>query len=167
MILFTQVFKSLDELNEKKNEMTPSIPDVNEDEWVALMGRYGSSHIRYDNVGQFMAAFFTILRESQERLRVKLKINTRLRSLEESEAMDGEEVITNTATNPDTEPSTDSYEPLPYVNNQVGQKGKLSKVRGLYNWKHSVGGQAYNEFLDGFVKLFRVILGEEIIVYGE
>lgn len=167
MELFTTIFTDLDNLNEWKNKMMPSIEDTTEEEWVALMGRYGSSHVRYNNRYQFMAAFFTILREAQEKLRIKLKVNTELRSLGSEDALEGDEVITNTAVNPDTNPATDAYEALPYVNSQVAQKGKLGKVRGLYSWKHSVGGQAYNEFLDAFKGLFRVVLSEEVTLYGQ
>ena len=167
MELFTTIFPDLETLNEWKVKLMPTIPDTTEEEWVALLGRYGGSHIRYNNRVQFIASFFTILKEAQEKLRIKLQVNTRLRTLEEVEALDGEEVISNTATNPDQEPSTVDYDPLPYVNSQVAQKGKLGKVKGLYNWKHSVGGQAYNEFLDAFKQLFRVILREEETVYGQ
>jgi len=167
METFIDVFPTLAKLNEYKTELFPSIEDTNQEEYVSLVGRYASSHIRYMNRYQFMCAFFTILREAQEKLRIKLTINTRLRSLEESEALEGEQVITNDATNPDTEPSTNDYSPLPYVNKQVAQKGDLSKVKGLYNWKHSVGGQAYNEFLDAFKSLFKVILIQEETVYEQ
>lgn len=168
MQLFTEVWKSLDEINSDIVEFFPSIAPMEKEEYYSLLGRYGSSTIRYTNPLQFKLAFLTVYKEAQERLRAKLKINTVLRNLSEQEALDGSEVITNAATNPDTSPETDDYDPLPYVNNQTRQKEKLSKVSGYYNWKHSVGGQAYNEFLDAFRMLFRVLLSsEEEIYYGK
>lgn len=167
MRLFSEIFKTMDELNEKLLKMKPEATTINNDEWVALMGRYGSSHIRYNNEGQFMAMFFTILQESLEKLRAKLSINTKLRTMDESEALNGDVMVVNNATNPDTEPSTEDFSPLPYINSQTAQKTKYGKVSGYYQWKHSVGGQAYNEFLDSFKYLFRVLLTEDYTVYGE
>ena len=164
---FTDIFKDIEELNAWRGEIAPHIPAIEVQEWVALMGRYAESHIRYNNRVQFICAFMTILGENLEKLRVKLKVNTALRELDPSEALSGDEVITNNATNPDTTPATDSYDPLPYISTQVAQKGKLATVKGLYEWKHAVGGQAYNEFLDGFRPLFRVVLREEINIYEE
>ena len=165
--LFTDVFPTLETLNSRKDELMPSIDDISSEEYVALIGRYGSSHIRYAVVIQFECAFFTIMSEALERLRVKLRVNTRLRNLTEDEALGGEKVISNNATNPDTEPSTEDNEELPYINGQTVQKGTIGKVKGLYDWKHSVGGQAYNEFLDGFRSLFRVVLIEEETIYEQ
>lgn len=167
MIKFPVVWKTLAEYNTDKNFFMPSIEDMNEEEWVALLGRYAESHIRFHNVTQFKMAFLTINKEAQEKLRSKLKINARLRSLNEDEALYGAEIITNMATNPDTEPTTEAYEPLPYVNQQTGQKEQLGIVGGLYRLKHSIGGQAYNEYLDSFRSLFRVILIDEEVVYEE
>ena len=164
---FSQILPTLTVLNAYKQDMAPTLNDINEDEWLALLGRYAESTIRYKNEAQFLAGFFTIMRESQERLRVKLRVNTILRNLDEERALSGESVLTNSATNPDTEPSTDTEEHLPFVNSQTFQKGKLSPVKGLYDWKHSVGGQAYNEFLDSFRALFKVILMEEETVYEQ
>jgi hypothetical protein len=164
---FTDIFKDLDELNKWRENISPYIPEVELREWVALVGRYGDSHTRYSNRVQFICAFMTILGENIEKLRVKLRVNSELRQLDVVDALSGDEVITNNATNPDTSPSNDAYEPLPYVSSQVAQKGKLAKVRGLYDWKHSVGGQAYNEFLDGFRPLFRVVLREEVNLYEQ
>ena len=167
MIKFTEVWKDIVEVNADISEFFPSMPLMEREEYITLMGRYAESRIRYTNPTQFKFAFITIYKEAQERLRAKLRINTRLRNLEEMEALGGSEVITNAATNPDTNPDTDNYEPLPYVNNQTRQKENISMVTGLYNWKHSVGGQAYNEFLDAFKPLFRIILSGETEVYYE
>ncbi len=167
MILFTEVWKNLDELNDDIEKYFPSIGGLTDEEYMALVGRYGSSHIRYTNVFQFKAAFFTILKESLERMRAKLKINTRLREMDEVEALLGMEIVTNIAANPDTEPSTDAYEPLKFIQQQSGQRENIAPVRGLYSWKHSVGGQAYNEFLDSFRKLFRVIITDTVTVYEQ
>ena len=162
---FSEVFPSLEQLNKDREFLNPEIPSLSGEEWVALVGRYAESQICYHNEMQFKAAFFTIMRENLERLRTKLRANARLRSLEESEVLEGDKIVTNIATNPDTEPSTEEFAPLPYVNSQNSQKGMLGKVKGLYNWKHSVGGQAYNEFLDGFRDLFIKLLLEEETVY--
>lgn len=143
------------------------IQPISDMEYLALVGRYGSSHIRYHNRYQFMAQFFTLYIEAQERLLSKIKINKRLRNLTEEEALTGSKIITNNATNPDTSPATDAYEPLPYVNSQSAQKERLGEVKGLYGWKHSVGGQAYIEFVDTFKQLFRIVLQEEETVYEE
>jgi len=164
---FTDVWKNISEVNVDITNFFPSVLPMEAEEYAALVGRYAESTIRYSNRTQFKLAFLTLYKEAQERLRAKLRINTTLRNLEESEALGGTEVVTNAATNPDTSPDTDDYQPLPYVNSQTRQKENLSKVTGLYNWKHSVGGQAYNEFLDTFTKLFTVILSGEQEVYYE
>lgn len=167
--LFTEVFLDLAALNLRKAAINSTIPDMNNEEWVALMGRYAGSHIRFTNVVQFEYAFFTVLRENQERLRTKLLANTALRELSEDEALDGEQVVANVSANPDSAPATDAFAPLQTVTQQNAQKAKLGKVQGLYNWKHSVGGQAYNEYLDGFKMLFRVVhkIPEEEIIDGQ
>ena len=155
--MLSEIFPTLAVINTRRASINSEIPEINNEEFVALMGRYGESHVRYKTDLMFEYAFFTILRENQERLRTKLDANKKLRALSETEALEGEEVITNVSINPDTEPATDAYEALPTVGQQNAQKSKLGKVQGLYNWKHSVGGQAYNEYLDGFKSLFRVV----------
>jgi hypothetical protein len=162
MIKFEFVWESVEELNKDKNKFFPSIPDMEQEEFTALAGRYWGSEIRYTNMMQFKFAFFSILVDALPRLRAKLRINERLRNLSVEEAMEGMEIITNVATNPDTSyPEPDEiYEPLEYVSSQSAQKEKQGIARGLFNWKHMVGGQSYNEFLDSFKKLFRVILSE-------
>lgn len=154
---FIEVFADMTALNARRATLMPTIPVMIAEEYAALLGRYMSSHIRYSTVLQFEYAFFTILRENQERLRTKLDANTKLRGLTEAQALEGEEVVANVSANPDSTPATDAYTPLPTVTQQNAQKSKLGKVAGLYNWKHSVGGQAYNEYLDGFKMLFRVV----------
>lgn len=162
-----QVWSSLDEYNATRDAIMPTLAPMNNEEWVAIIGRYGSSHIRYYSEIQFMAQFFTISVENQPKLRAKLRINERLREMEEAEALEGGKIIANQAVNPDTAPATDAFEPLPYVNQQNAQKETLGKVGGLYNLKHSIGGQAYNEYLDGFRHLFRQILMEDVDVYEQ
>lgn len=162
MIKFEFVWESVEELNKDKDKFFPSIPNMEQEEFTALAGRYWGSEIRYTNMMQFKFAFFSILVDALPRLRAKLRINERLRNLSVEEAMEGMEIITNVATNPDTSyPEPDEiYEPLEYVSSQSAQKEKQGIARGLFNWKHMVGGQSYNEFLDSFKKLFRVILSE-------
>lgn len=164
---FTSVWEDLESYNSDLLIFNPSFAPMEQEEYNALMGRYAESDIRYKNVTQFKLAFMTLNKEAQEKLRSKLLINTRLRNLTEEQALEGTIVISNNATNPDTSPAVDAWEPLPYVNAQSGQKEKISTVRGLYNWKHSVGGQAFNEYLDTFTKLFKVLIIEEEDLYGQ
>lgn len=165
MLKFTEIWEDIDAINIDKNIFFPELPDFTNEEFNALLGRYAESHVRYHNPTQFKLAFLSNDIEARARLRAKLKANETLRNLELSEILEGGQSIVNVATNPDTEPSTEIFEPLPYVNTQNAQKDTLSKVNALYNWKHSVGGQAYNEYLDSFRKLFRHVLSEEIVVY--
>lgn len=164
---FTDVWETLESYNADRQKFYPTTPAMTQEEFNTLLGRYASSTIRYSNRTQFKLAFMSINVEAQERLRAKLMINTKLRNLVEEEALEGNMVVINNATNPDTEPSTEAFSPLPYVNGQTAQKEKIGKVGGLYNWKHSVGGQAYNEYLDMFKRLFKVVLEEEITVYEQ
>lgn len=162
---FSQIYPSLEELNRRKNLLNDKIPDLENEEYLALIGRYAQSSIQYNSVIQFEAAFLTTLIESLSRLRAKLKINERLKTMEETEALKDDVRLVNMARNPDSEPTTDTDEHLPYVQEQQVVKGSLSPVKGLYNWKHSVGGQAYNEFLDSFKFLFRTLLVKEDTMY--
>lgn len=162
---FSEIYPSLEELNRRKNELNNKVPDLENEEYLALIGRYAQSSILYHSVIQFEAAFLTTLVESLSRLRAKLRINDRLKNMEETEALKDDIRLVNVARNPDTEPSNNIDEALPYVQEQQVVKGSLSPVKGLYNWKHSVGGQAYNEFLDSFKFLFKTLLVEEDTVY--
>lgn len=164
---FTDVWKDINEVNTDIETFFPSVSPMEPEEYAALLGRYAESEIRYTNRTQFKLAFLTLYKEAQERVRAKLRINKILRELEEDEALVGMQVVANQATNPDTEPPTEDYEQLPYVNAQTSQREKVGRVTGLYNWKHSVGGQAYIEFLDTFMKLFRVIHKHAEAVYEQ
>jgi hypothetical protein len=163
---FTEVWKDITQINQDIQTFFPSVPQMDTEVYAALLGRYAESEIRYTSPIQFKLAFLTLYKEAHERLQSKLRINTILRNLDEEEALSGSQVMTNAATNPDTEPDTGNYEPLPFVNSQTAQKESLSRVTGLYNWKHSIGGQAYIEFLDTFMKLFRVIHKHKETIYG-
>ena len=109
MLKFTKIWEDINTLNNDKNKLFPSLEDYTPEEYGALVGRYAESHTRYDNPTQFKMAFFTIDIEARPRLRAKLRANDMLRNLEEDEVLEGGISIVNSATNPDTAPSTEAF----------------------------------------------------------
>lgn len=165
----------------------PTCEDFTEEEYAILIGRYAESHIRSKNEIQFMCAFFGISVEALDKLHAKLRANKWIRGLSEEEVLQGEKTTRNhteetgqtinEATNPDTEPSTDVFDALPYTNSQEkSQQLRETKdetntrnplVSAIFNWKHGMGSQAYNEFLDSYRELFvQIFSTKEVYVYG-
>lgn len=153
-----QIWPEMTSLQNDIDTYTSITDKITKDSWLAIIGRYAESHIIDRNEMQFKAQFLTILSEAYPKLLAKLTINEKLRKLTEAEALDGGKIIANNAKNPDSEPADSDTSELPYINDQSVQKETIGRVRGLYDWKNTVGGQAYNEFLDRFKPLFRVIL---------
>lgn len=178
---FSEIIKDYDTLEKCRAAIMPSCPEFTQEEYAALIGRYGESHTRYTNEGQFLAQFFTISLEGLPRLRAKLRANDKMRNLSDDEVLEGEKYTTtdkeiqtgtiNQASNPDTEPPTEEFESLPYIQGQEKSKAEntrehteartLGKVSGLYFYKHSLGSQAYGEWLDSYRDLFRKILSTD------
>ena len=162
-----QVWPTLANLQSDYALYTSSKETITKDCWLAIIGRYSESHIIMRNEMQFKAAFLSTFLEAYPKLTAKLSINDKLRGLTVDEALDGGKILANNAKNPDSEPADSDTEELPYINDQTVRKETLSKVRGLYDWKNTVGGQAYNEFLDRFRPLFRVILVDKEEMFYE
>lgn len=132
-----------------------------------LYARYGNSHIINSDENQFKYKLFSIVFQYGPTWEKRLDIQNKLRNLTEDELMYGTKAIYNTANNPGTEPSTGSFEELPYINSQNTTGYKKSKMDAYANLLALLDTDVTEDFIKKFGKLFITILEpREPLWYG-
>ena len=119
-----------------------------------LYARYGNNPIANTDVGQFKMKIVSTIYAYGPTWEKKQKIQTTLRSLTESELLQGAKQIYNHALNPSSEPTTSALTELEYINDQNTanyQKAKMEAYSILWNILHA---EATKEFLDKFKNCF-------------
>lgn len=87
--------------------------------------------------------------------------------LELEEYRKGTLSINNQAANPNTEPATDTLDPLPYINTQLVAGVKLSQFEALQRKYRAAYTSYLDQFLEKFEHLFFKIIAEseDVILY--
>ena len=131
--------------------------------YVLLCAKYTNSRIASDDKLQFKRKVFTIIFEYAPAWKKRLQIQEKLFNLDP----DGEDVqngtinIYNHAENPDTEPTTTSYDALEGINNQNVSTFKRGKMEGYALLNDLLQTDVTEEFLGRFKKLFQTFLGPD------
>lgn len=123
-----------------------------------LYARYGNSSIASSDENQFKANVFSIIFMYGPTWEKRLEIQDKLRALNETDILAGGSAIYNSASNPETLPTTQTTEELNYINNQNVTKYKKSKLEGYAILTDLLETDVTAEFLDRFKKLFILIV---------
>lgn len=127
--------------------------------FILLYNKYGNNQIVNNSVNQFKSKLYGILWATGPVWLEKLKIQEKIWGLgldDDSEIYKGSTAIYNHAMHPETEPSTDTDEELPYINDQNTTKYKKSKLEGLMLLANTLNDRLTDDFINKFRRLFKV-----------
>lgn len=99
--------------------------------WQLIASKYGNTPIRSNSVSQFKMSVFGIMFSEAPTFVKKLENQKKIRDLTEAQLEAGETSISNSAANPDEEPTTSTLDELKYVNHQNTVKQKRSKIQAI------------------------------------
>ena len=123
-----------------------------------LFAQYGNNPIANSDVDQFKMKVVATIYAYGPTWQRKQAIQTSLRSLTDSDLLQGAKQIYNHALNPSSEPATSSLTELTYINDQNTanyQKSKMEAYSILWSLLHA---EVTREFIDKFKKCFAVFV---------
>lgn len=133
-----------------------------------LYAKYGNSHIASMDEQQFKFKLLSEIWLYAPAVNKKREIQQKLINLTDDELIKGSQLISNIASNPSSEPSSDSLEALTYINEQhtnTNVRGKLDAYANLYE---ILKQDIINTFLSKFKHLFITIVEPEMpLLYEE
>lgn len=159
--LFTDVYSVVDDFLEDFHNcgIPAKISDENASTlYYLLYAKYGNNPIANYDLNQFKYKLFAIVFQYGPGWSKRLEIQDRLISMKESEMIQGQKFISNTALNPDQEAST---EELSYISNQNVNKTSKS-ILGAYGeiWE-LLKLDVTQSFITQFKGLFKVVVMPE------
>lgn len=162
---FTQIFPDADTFAAQW-EATPfakilddSLP--NEVLYFLLYARYGNSHIASSDENQFKYKLFSIIFQYGPTWHKELQIQQELRIANFDDFRQGTTNIVNNANNPSVEPTTQSLNELPYINQQNVSKVTRSKADGYALLLSLLKKDVTEDFIKRFQYLFLTIVEPE------
>ena len=122
-----------------------------------LYAKYGNSSIRNWDETQFKYKLFSIIFTYGPSWAKKLEIQSKLRTLQDTDIAIGITQIYNHSYNPSTEPSTQSIYELETINEQNVTKNVRDKISSYSALLNLIETDVTNEFLNKFKPLFMQI----------
>ena len=99
--------------------------------WQLIASKYGNTPIRSNSESQFKMSVFSIMFSEAPTFVKKLENQEKIRDLTDAQLEAGETSISNSAANPDEEPTTSTMDELKYINHQNTVKQKRSKIQAI------------------------------------
>lgn len=162
---FTQIFPDANTFAAQW-EATPfakilddSLP--NEVLYFLLYARYGNSHIASSDENQFKYKLFSIVFQYGPTWQKELSIQQELRIANFDDFRQGTTNIVNNANNPSVEPTTQTLNELPYINQQNVSKVTRSKADGYALLLSLLKKDVTEDFIKRFQYLFLTIVEPE------
>ena len=164
-VKFTHVWDNVDDfLDDYQHIGIPTTIDVNTSAttlYYLLYARYANNPIANFDITQFKYKLFSIVFQYGPTWEKRLEIQKKLRDLTDDELKVGTTTIYNHAYNPSTEPSTQTTNELPFINDQnvnKFEKSPLDKYAQLWDLLET---DVTGEFLTRFQKLFKQFVRPE------
>lgn len=142
------------------NELTDSVLDVI---YGLLVAKYGENPIANATVDLFKAKVYSILFKYGPTWYKKLDLQKKLRALTDDELMLGTTAIYNRASNPESEPTTNTLNELPYINDQNTQKFKRNKSQAYAELFTILRDDVTETFINQFKYCFRNIVSGDYV----
>lgn len=120
-----------------------------------LYAKYGNNNITNKDENQFKYKLFSTIWKYGPTWEKKLSIQSSLRSLTDTQLLEGAKAIYNHAFNPETAPSTQTLEELTYINDQNTTNYKKSKMDAYTQLWGLLATDVTEEFLIRFSPLFK------------
>ena len=154
---------------EKWNEWASfyGIDEMDSDIYSNILIRYGGDRFRYSSGEMAAAKMFQILSIEYPAYIQKKSAAQAVYDLELEEIKKGTLQIANSAANPNSDPETDSLDPLPFINGQQVMGTKLDELAALPRKYRAVYTKYLEELLKSLQGLFQGILAEteEVFLY--
>lgn len=171
-ITFTQIWDNYQSFKTDydANPMKAPIPSARvnnaiEMTFYLLYANYGNSEIINRDVNQFKFKLFSIIYKYGAFWDKKLELQDKLMNLSDDELRLGSKAIYNKAFNPNTTPSTDELEEIPFINEQQTTNYKKSKAEAYITLWDSMRSSATDDYVRKFRSLFSTFVGKEKIPY--
>lgn len=119
-----------------------------------LMARYGSNHINSDYPDQWRLKVMSTIFMYAPTWAKRLSIQDAMRNLSDEDLARGNIMTYNSAANPDTEPTTETWDTLPGINSQNKTLTKRGKLESLAMVDQVLRTDVTKNFLDRFRPLF-------------
>lgn len=119
-----------------------------------LFAQYGSTPIKSDYPQQWKDKIFSTIFMYAPAWAKRLDIQDAVRALTDDEIVKGSASIYNNAANPDTTPSTDTWDTLQGINSQNVTLHKRGKLEGYAMVDSLLKTDVTKEFIDRFKKYF-------------
>lgn len=167
---FSQIFTNKDDF---VNQVVSSELDIEVNVknltrlYYLLYGKYGNSTIASSDETQFKYHLFSIIFEYGPTWEKRLEIQKSVRNMDESELLNAGVIVSNSADNPSSEPSTATLEELTYIDSQATSKTKRGKLESFALLKEVLDTDVTESFLNRFKVLFLTIIQPEKPLYYE
>lgn len=126
-----------------------------------LYARFGNNPIANRDVNQFKFKIFSVIFQYGPTWEKKLEVQNNLRALTEADLREGTEAVHNAAFNSSTAPNTQTYDPLPYTNQQNATKYKKNKLDGYALLVALLEDDLTYKFLNKFQHCFKQFVAPE------
>lgn len=130
-----------------------------------LYSKYGNNSIANLDVYQFKAKVWATIAQYGPTWEKQLEMQQTLRHMTDDELMLGSKIIYNHAYNDGSEPSTDSLEETPYINEQNTTNNKKNKLQAYNELMTLLQTDVTEYFLNKFKKLFKTIIVPTHVMY--
>ena len=120
-----------------------------------MYAKYGNNNITNLDENQWIYKVFSTIFKYGPTWEKRLDIQDKLRELTDENLLEGAKAIYNSALNPSTEPSTDSDQILPYINQQNTTNYKKSKMDAYTQLWGLLATDVTEAFLEQFRPLFK------------
>ena len=155
------------------NENTPTVDitsDLSTTLYYLLYAKYGNSTIASQDPEQFKYKVFTTIFMYAPAWKMRLQIQEKLLNLSPDDASvsEGTVMLYNHAENPDTTPTSGTFDTLGGINSQNTSNVKRGKLEGYAMLSALISTDVTEEFLGKFKKLFlKVVSPQRPLWYGE
>lgn len=166
-VLFTDIWDDVDEFKSDLADspfagcISTSNPDNVSIVFYLLYARYGNNPIANLDELQWKFKIFSTIFQYGPTWEKRLDLQSKIRSLTESDLLTGSKAIHNHAFNPSTAPSTSSLTELTYINDQQTSSFKKNKLDAYTQQWDMLETDVTEDFLNKFKKCFKIFVSPE------
>ena len=160
-MLFSQIWEDADAFLADYENYEDNIDDLNKVDdkyvkltWQLIASKYANTPIRSNSPEQFKLSVFGIMFSETPTWVKKLELQKTIRDMTESDLTTGETSVSNEATNPDEQPTSQTLDELNYINRQHVQKQKRSKIQAYALQMGMIESDLSESYVRRFASLF-------------
>lgn len=132
-----------------------------------LYARYGNSTIANSDTTQFKYRLFSLIYQHGPTWEKKLDLQAKIRALTDEDLLTGGSAIYNSASNPSTDPTTETLDELQFINSQNVTKYRKTKIEAYALQWDMLTSDITERFLARFQQLFIQFVAPELPLWYE